>query len=325
MGKTIPGMRRFAKLVSGDDEYGIAVTACYIGQQIALLVVMQIPASLGQALGLNAQALHVLISRAKAELYDRLRAALESILSRDWPPREISTAELETAFVVYARKVLIGAAESMKAEHAEACLEQLRGPVTRSLIDWIEPGPERFENYSDLEPGGEWERHLDQAYSLFRRKHPPMLTPTAEAWAFRLGYVFRLRHQDCREPFRRKMESELQSAIIEIEPKLRGRLPVETKHSVPEALRRHGFRANAEEHRLVVAEVQRFGSDWRGHLPEICRALEELVPLPKQLNAPDVKTWTELAKVVQTLRKARQKLLDYLHYRVRWVRRTSKS
>lgn len=324
MGKTTPAMRRFAKLVSGDDEYGIAVTACYIGQQIAPLVVMQIPASLGQALGLNAQALHVLISRARAELYDGLRAALESILSTDWPPREKSTAELETAFVDYARKVLIGAAESMKAEHAEACLEQLRGPVLRSLIDWIEPGTERFRNYSDLEPGGEWEQHLDQAYSLFRRKHPPMLTPTAEAWAFRLQYVYRLRQQEFREPFRRKMESELQSAMIEIEPKIRGRHPVQT-NLVPDALRRRGFRANDEEHRLVVAELQRCGSDWRDHLPEICRALEELVQLPQQLNAPDVKTWTELAKVVQTRRKARQKLLDYLQYRVRRVTKTSKS
>jgi hypothetical protein len=88
------------------------------------------------------------------------------------------------------------------------------------------------------------------------------------------------------------------------------------------AKRRHGFPAAVEQHQIVLAEVRRYGDDWRDHLPEICRALNGKVPKPASSGAS---TWVNIGDDLEWGdSRLRERVRKYLQYRINWAKKTAK-
>lgn len=91
----------------------------------------------------------------------------------------------------------------------------------------------------------------------------------------------------------------------------------------PLAKRKYGFPADEADHRKVVACVKEFGNEWKSHLADICLRLQkEKARFPKNLESENVVSWKQLAPTVKVsgASAAREKLLKYIHYRLKSLR-----
>jgi hypothetical protein len=273
----------------------------------------------------------VLLASAKAQLHSGLIALLESASHTGWGTATAARTEgFEAAMVEYAKTILSGLADDIQGPEAEACLDQLRGATIGSIVDWILPRPEYFEKepaagFSDMSPSGEWEQRLEETYSVFRPQHPPATTSEdADAGAFRLYYVLRLRLEQHRDRFRRKLEGALRGAMVAIEPSIRARLERRVDVSSVQGQHKKGFPADAVEHRRVVEAARNWGQDWPDHLGEICAALEGRVNIPKGWRKHHgFANWRDVADMIKGDSQVKGSLVKYIQYRIHWCKKNS--
>jgi hypothetical protein len=270
----------------------------------------------------------VVVAEARPALHKEILEALESNLSLGWSgPYQALTVAFEKAFANYAGAILKGVAADVQAKDAQECLTKLRGEITEGILQWLEPSEERFEDelqprLTDLTPDGEWEQRLEEAYQMFRPQHPLGGLADLDAADFRLTFEYRLRYQRHRAPFEAKLKSVLQRAIIEVEPVVREKFPAKMDVAQLQSQRRRGFPARADEHRRVLAALERFGEEWPDHLPEICRELEGEVPFPKSWRRKGVSNWEDVAGELEGGPSIlRNPVLDYIQYRIRWAKK----
>ena len=84
----------------------------------------------------------------------------------------------------------------------------------------------------------------------------------------------------------------------------------------------HGFPAAAEQHKIVLTEVRRYGDRWRDHLPEICRALEGRVPT---LATRGASSWENIGDDLEGGDShLRERVRKYIQYRINWTEKTAK-
>jgi hypothetical protein len=287
----------------------------------------------------------ILFAEARVLLYRNLIAALA--LSSD-PYSSTSygpiAALFENAFIEYATAILLALAPVIVADNVTDCLTKLRGEVIDSIVEWIEPGAASAENaaadpYLNVLPNGEWEQRLTEAHQLFSPRHPRILySHDAENLLFLFNFVFRLRHQQHRRPFRASLESVLRGAIIELEPQMLKRfaerihleqIPVTQIEVAPiQVLRigphRRGFPADAAGHLRVLARIEPYINDLSIHLPEICRSFEGEVRLPAswQRNAFACECWKDVAEELEEGDMAvRRSVLKFIQYRIGWLKK----
>src|SRR6266446_4363162 len=77
---------------------------------------------------------------------------------------------------------------------------------------------------------------------------------------------------------------------------------------------------DAGDHALVVAACQKFGDNWRSHPVEICHELARLnAKFPKSIDER-FSSWQELADALEgdKNKPTREKLVQYLRYRLKW-------
>jgi len=261
-------------------------------------------------------------AEAQAQLYGDLMAALGVIqdhtLKNAIEARALR-AGFEKAFIRYAKRLVAEVAEKMPAVDAEGCLDRLRIEVIPAVLSEIEPEQKQLPHTlsDDIQAlAGDWECWLDKAYTGYAAHCLAGELSKIEALQFRFQYTFRLRRPEYRDEFVSNLSAALESSLIELEAGIRKRLP--GRRSKPsEKGRRRGFPPNTAEHAAVVSIIQRFGSEWREHMPEICAALEGVIPLPKQFTAEEFRNWSEVAEALPDHPQLREVVRTYLTYRLR--------
>jgi len=260
--------------------------------------------------GMSARKATFAIAEARAKLHAELLEAL------CLGPSE-SVAAIEAAFVRYAKGLLTKVAEEARSADVESCLEQLQLRLIPGIVRAIEPDELhhelRFDGSVD-DIVGDWEARLNKAYIAFRAERGG--GNDAEDIPFRYRCLFRLRVGEHRQSLRSRLNAALTSALIEIEPALRRRLP---SAPVKGPRRARGYAAAAEDHFLVAATIQKFDADWRMQLEDVCRALAGEASLPAFFPEEGLETWSEAAESLPSDEKLRRRILDYLKYRRQWA------
>ena len=266
----------------------------------------------------------VVVAKARSALHKTLIQTLETNLSPGWSdPHQAFIVAFENAFAKHAGAILCDVAAEVKAKDAEECLAKLRGEITEAIVQWIEPSEEHFEDelrlrLTDLTPDGEWEQRLEEAYQIFRAQHPLGGSPEADATDFRFSFEYRLRFKRHRAPFEAKLKSVLHGAIIDVEPTIRAQFPARIKVSELQSQKRRGFPPKSEEHRCVLAALERFGDDWPEHLTEICGELVG-VAVPESWRKQGYRSWRRVAQALAGGNPQLRSLVrKHFQYRVRW-------
>ena len=82
--------------------------------------------------------------------------------------------------------------------------------------------------------------------------------------------------------------------------------------------RRRGFPPASEDHRIVVAEIRRFGDEWLQHLPEICRALDGRASKLAARGTQRAPSWDAVAEELKLGNSPlRERVRKYFHYRLK--------
>lgn len=82
--------------------------------------------------------------------------------------------------------------------------------------------------------------------------------------------------------------------------------------------RRRGFPPASEDHRIVLAEIRRYGDEWLQHLPEICRALDGRASKLAARGTQRAPRWEAVADELDSGDSSlRERVRKYLHYRLK--------